>query len=245
MAEPRVELDRAEKWFRWFHRKMVYEIRGGILSLKIYDVQNAATGWLLNGNMYTVLYLQIFWKTLEGERLYEFTGIHVSALSCPAGRLSITQLLIHLPSPRWNGEENQKSDLSVEFVPIASYPVTEKNHVHLIKCTLSNFSDNAKLGGAVDSFEGREALWRYLDRLGSWTITNPMKFDKIKCWILLLKWGSSSYMYKLWDKKLESSSTERDLRVQFNVTLNMSQQYALTFKRANHVFRCIRHSIAI
>jgi len=34
------------------------------------------------------------------------------------------------------------------------------------------FDDDTKLGGAVDSLEGREALRRDLYRQESWTITN-------------------------------------------------------------------------
>ena len=69
------------------------------------------------------------------------------------------------------------------------------------------FADNAKLGGAMDSLECREALQRDLDRLGSWAITNRMKFKKSYCWILHLVWGNPGYMCKLRDKRLESSPT--------------------------------------
>jgi len=42
------------------------------------------------------------------------------------------------------------------------------------------FACDTKLGGAVDSLEGREALQRDLGRLERCTITNYMKFNKRK-----------------------------------------------------------------
>jgi len=55
-----------------------------------------------------------------------------------------------------------------------------------VKCTNSKFADDTKLGGAVDSLEGQEALQRDLDRLEHWTIINSTKFYKFKYWILHL-----------------------------------------------------------
>ena len=93
----------------------------------------------------------------------------------------------------------------------------------------------------MDSLKGREALQR--DRPESWAITNSMKFNKSKCWILHLRWGSPGYTYKLGDKRLESSPVERDLGVWVDCKLNMSQQCTLAAKRANCVLGCIKHSI--
>ena len=84
------------------------------------------------------------------------------------------------------------------------------------------FADNTKLGGAVDSLEGREALQRDLGRLESWAITNRMKFNKSKCWILHLGQGNPGYTYKLRDERLESSPADRDLGVWVDGKLNMS-----------------------
>ena len=58
-----------------------------------------------------------------------------------------------------------------------------------VECTLSEFADDTKLGGAVESPAGREASQRDLDRLDGWAITNHRKFSKSKCWILHLGWS--------------------------------------------------------
>ncbi|KAJ7408430.1 hypothetical protein BTVI_59615 [Pitangus sulphuratus] len=51
-------------------------------------------------------------------------------------------------------------------------------------------------------------------------------------------------MYRLGNKRLESSSVERDLGAPVNGKLNMSQQCTLATKRANRILECIRHIIA-
>ncbi|GAB0204733.1 cAMP-dependent protein kinase inhibitor alpha [Grus japonensis] len=82
-----------------------------------------------------------------------------------------------------------------------------------VECTISKFSDDTKLGGAVNSLEGQEALQKDLDRLEHWAVINGMKFNKNKCQILHLGWSNTRHKYKLGEEWLESSPAERDLGV--------------------------------
>lgn len=74
-----------------------------------------------------------------------------------------------------------------------------------LKAHLYQFADDTKLGGTVDSLEGREALQRDVGKL--------MKFNQGKCWILHLAWGDCGYMDWLGSEMLENSPGEMDLGV--------------------------------
>jgi len=98
-------------------------------------------------------------------------------------------------------------------------------------------------GGAVDSLKGRESLQRALDKGKGWAITNHMKLNKSKYWILHLGWGNPGCTYRLGDEWLESRPVERDLGVLFDSKLHRNQQCALAAKKANCTLGCVRHSI--
>ncbi|GAB0206147.1 mitochondrial enolase superfamily member 1 [Grus japonensis] len=70
------------------------------------------------------------------------------------------------------------------------------------------------------------------------------KFRKENCKVLHLGMYNPMHQYMLEATKLESSFVEKDLGIQMDIKLNMSQQCALAAKKANGILGCIRQSIA-
>jgi len=110
-----------------------------------------------------------------------------------------------------------------------------------VECTLSKSADDAKLCGAVDTLEGRDAIQRDLDRR---PCAYLMKFNKAKCKVLCMGRGNPKHKYRVGREWIESSPEEKDLGVLVDQKLNVTQRCALRAQKASRVLGCIPSSMA-
>jgi len=112
-----------------------------------------------------------------------------------------------------------------------------------IECTLSNFPNDTKLSGVVDTLEGKDDIQRDLDRLERWAWVNLVVFNKTMCKVLHLDRGSRWYQYRPGNEGIEKSPVAKDSGIMIDEKLNMSQQHALAAQKANRILGCTESSM--
>lgn len=86
-----------------------------------------------------------------------------------------------------------------------------------IECTTNTFSNDTKLSDVVDTPEGLDTIWRYLEKFENWVFVSLMWFSKARYEVLHLGRGSPQCHCRLGDEGVESSPAEDE-------KLNTSQQ---------------------
>ena len=96
-----------------------------------------------------------------------------------------------------------------------------------IECTLSSFTGDSELSGAVDATEERDAIQRAQNRLEKWPHMNQMRFSKDRFKVLHLVQGNHRQVYRLGEELMVSSPAKKDFGVLMDKMLDMRQRLLL------------------
>jgi len=113
-----------------------------------------------------------------------------------------------------------------------------------IESTLSKFSNNTKLCGAVNMLGGRDAIQGNPNKPERWACENLMKFNKAKRKVLHMGWANPKHRHRRGSEQIESSPEEEDLGILVDKKLNTAWQCTLIAQKVTHNLGCIKSSMA-
>ena len=110
--------------------------------------------------------------------------------------------------------------------------------------TLALYADDTKLYRKINSTADCEMLQNDINTLNTWAIQNKMKFHPDKCKVLsiTLKRSTNKYIYKLGNTPIQWVSTEKDLGVHFNSSLNWTEHCNYLYSKANKMLGLARRT---
>jgi hypothetical protein len=158
----------------------------------------------------------------------------------------------------WLSSRRQKVSINKEFsgwknvtsgVPQGSVlgPVLFLIYINDIDCDLvskfKKFADDTKLCKGVKNIEDVVSLQNDLDKLHQWSEDWQMQFNVDKCSVIHVGRNNKQNIYKLGDKNLRSSESERDLGIIVDNSIKFSEQCSAVIKAANSMLGLIRRTI--
>ncbi len=112
-----------------------------------------------------------------------------------------------------------------------------------VKCKLSKFADDTKLGGKVDSRGGGDQIQESIDTCIDWAKDWQMEFNLSKCKVLGMGKNNENRDYRMQGVILERVTQEKDLGVVIDMGGKQEAQCQAAIGKANRVLGCIRRGI--